>query len=168
VNDSNQPHENSDHLWEELSAYLDGELDAAGRKKVEARLASDPVYSTMLQRLERSWNALDELPRAETGQAFAQTTLQMVAIAAESSAAPPSPLRRGARGWWLAVAGSVLAAGLAGVYVGKRLYPDVNRSLLEDLPLMEHLDAYRQVENVEFLRQLNQAGLFEEEGDRAS
>jgi anti-sigma factor RsiW len=57
----------SDHLDAELSAYLDDELDAAARERVEAHLATCPeCRGTLedLQRLVRRAGTLDDRPPA--------------------------------------------------------------------------------------------------------
>src|SRR6187399_1624604 len=74
-------------LEEELTAYLDGELDAAGVRRVEERLARDAAYHGQLQKLERTWGLLDRLPRASVGEDFTKTTLEMVAVSAAADAA---------------------------------------------------------------------------------
>ena len=55
--------------------------------------------------------------------------------------------------------------GLAGVVAGRTLWPDPNVPLLRDLPVIENFDLYHQADDVEFLRQLDRAGLFAEEGE---
>ena len=48
-----------------LVAYLDGELDEAAVRSLEARLARDPQARQELEALKRSWEMLDYLPRPE-------------------------------------------------------------------------------------------------------
>ena len=71
---------------DELTAYLDGELDAASVRRVEERLARDTAYRGQLQKLERTWDLLDRLPRADVGEKFTKSTLEMVAVAAAKEA----------------------------------------------------------------------------------
>ncbi len=52
----------------------------------------------------------------------------------------------------------------AGFFAVVLLMPDPNRQLLEDLPVLENLDEYRQIDDIEFLRMLRDAGLFREAG----
>ena len=51
-----------DTVLEELTAYLDGELDEATQLAVETRLGEDPKYLSELHSLQRTWDTLDELP----------------------------------------------------------------------------------------------------------
>lgn len=153
----------NDAMYEELTAYLDGELDAAARGRVEERLARDEAYRHELQRLERSWEMLDRLPQVVVDDAFAQSTLEMVAVAAESEAEPEishAPRRR--RIGWIVSAG-LLAASVAGFAFGHLLWPDPNQRLLRDLPVLENFDAYRHGDSIEFLRLLDRERLFAQE-----
>lgn len=160
--------ESEELIAEELSAYIDGELEPAARRQVEERLARDPDYAQQLRRLESAWNLLDGLPRATVNDQFASTTLQMAALStgetATDEAVRVSSRRRGLRRD-LALWVGGLAAGLAGLCVGRFVLPDPNEALLRDLPVIEHLDIYRQAESLEFARQLLDSGLFADEGE---
>lgn len=148
---------------EELSAYLDGELDASSVQRVEERLARDPGYRAELQKLEGAWDLLDRLPRAMVDEGFTKSTIEMVALSAaeEADAALrelPVRRRRQRIGGALAMA----AALVVGFVVGTQIWPDPNERLLEDLPVLENLDLYYQADDIEFLRLLDEKGLFEE------
>jgi anti-sigma factor RsiW len=156
-------------MTEELTAYLDGELDPENRNRVEERLSTDIVYRNELHRLERAWRLLDVLPPATVEDNFSRSTLAMVTTAAsmeveKAKAAAPKKRRRlqavGALG--------IVACGLAGVSLGHWMWPDPNLALLRDLPLLEHFDAYRHADSVEFLRSLDREGVFAEESDHAN
>ena len=71
---------------EQLVAYLDGELDDESSRQIEERLTSDSTLREQLGQLERTWDALDELEQIEVDEEFAQTTIEMVAVAAERNA----------------------------------------------------------------------------------
>src|SRR5262245_27407349 len=74
--------EKRDEQLEEMVAYLDGELSPDASLRVEQRLAKDESYRQRLARLERAWNALDELPVNTVGDKFSRTTMTMVVEAA--------------------------------------------------------------------------------------
>lgn len=154
----------SDEAREELTAYLDGELDAAAARLIEERLKQDPAYRDELGRLERAWDLLENLDRAAVGNAFSKTTLDRVAVAAAADA----------RSWpWrtpallLAIA-ALSASALVGLACGKWIWPDPNRELLGDLPVLENIDLYDQGDSLEFLRRLEAARLFDAQADAAS
>ncbi|MBI3837886.1 MAG: hypothetical protein HY288_08135 [Planctomycetia bacterium] len=156
-------------LHEELAAYLDGELDAQAVKRVEERLGRDPAYQAELQRLERAWDLLDRLPRATVNEAFTKTTIEMVAVAAsEDAAAVQSAWPRRQRRQQLLGGLGVMAAGLLGFVVGHWLWPSPNEQLLRDLSVLENFELYYQADNIDFLRLLDEQGLFAEgESDHA-
>ncbi len=146
-------------LTEQLADYLAGQLPPAAARAVEAQLAADSGARRELQLLDQAWQALDELPRAAATVQFVGRTLEMAALQVDPASRP----------WWRRATGGWAAAGIAwlllvGVGFGAiRLWDNGNRQLLEDLPLLENLDAYRQVDRVEFLRALADAGLFLED-----
>jgi anti-sigma factor RsiW len=160
-------HEDStrEALLDELSAYLDGELDAEGVRRVEERLARDVDYRNELHKLERTWDLLDGLHRAAVGEQFTKSTLEMVALSASQEAevvARELPRRR-RRQRLLGIA-SMLAALVVGFVIGTRVWPDPNEPLLEDLPVLENLELFYRVDDIEFLRMLDQENLFPEGG----
>jgi anti-sigma factor RsiW len=160
---SSQPVPPADGLHEELSAYLDGELDAESVRKVEERLARDAAYQAELQRLERAWGLLDGLPRASVDEKFTRSTIEMVALEAsqEAETVLAEQPRRRRRQRLLAAAG-MLAAGLAGFAIGTQLWDDPNEELLRDLRVIENFDRYYQADSIDFLKALDAQGLFAE------
>ncbi len=158
----------AEQLQEELTAYLDGELDVAEVRRVEERLARDAVYRAELQRLERTWTLLDRLPRSTVDEGFTKSTIEMVAVVAsrEAEAVEDSLPRRRQRRRLIGLAG-VVAAGLVGFIAGHFIWPSPNEALLRDLPVLENLDRYYQADNLEFLQALEHEGLFIEGDDHA-
>jgi hypothetical protein len=149
----------SPELRERLVAYLDGELDADEARQVEQLIARDPRIENELRQLERTWRLLDRLPRAEVDPSFTQSTVEMVALAVEDELRPTRVRRTGRGAGWGAV---LIVACLAG-FVGARLWPNANRQLLWDLPIIEALEAYRQTPQIDFLRELAKQGIFADE-----
>ena len=148
---------------EELVAYLDGELESDRAQEIEQRLVSDPNYRTRLQELERTWEMLDWLPRSQTSPKFTQTTVELVAVQAEREVAK-GELRdkRQRRSGQLLVVVATLAVCFAGFGLVWNWQQADERQLLRDYPLIEELDMYRNADSVEFLRRLEQHGLFTE------
>ena len=147
-------------LDELLVAYLDGELDPEASRQIEERLAVEPEVRRRLQEMERTWEMLDQLDEAPAGAQFTHTTLEMVAVAArkdveEGLAEAP---RRRRRRFWI-IGGGLLAALLAGFLVVAVRGYEANQQLLRDLPLLENLDEYRQIDSMEFLRLLDKEKL---------
>ena len=74
-------------LGEELTAYLDGELSREESEQLEQRLSEQEHVRSELQRFDRVWNALDQLPQATVGDSFTRTTIEMAAVEAEKDLA---------------------------------------------------------------------------------
>ena len=162
--DTNQQFESSDH--EDLVAYLDGELDADKSKHIEDRLSNDAEFRQLLNKLQRSWDFLDDLPRVNTDEDFTRTTIEMVAVKAAEDIKQAEHKETRAR-WikWLVGAGSVAATFVIGYASIAHVLDRDNRQLVRDLPIIERVDMYRNVDNIEFLISLDDADLFGEEVD---
>ncbi len=153
-----------DRIQEELVAYLDGELDDAASERVVARLRGDPTYRQKLNEMQATWDMLDELPRAEPTDSFTQSTVEMIALTSEAEALNTTAQIEASRHWMrLALAATVLLAALAGYYLIAQRLDRPNQQLVQDLPVIENVDQYSVVENLEFLRELDASQLFHEE-----
>jgi len=164
MNPSDQPEIEADAVEEQLVAYLDGELGPEERREVEERLARDPKYRERLQMVERTWQMLDLLPRADATPNFTQTTLKMVALRAEDDVAQQraDTAKNQWQSWAAAIGGGFLAIGI-GYFVVGHFAAQPNDRLVQDLPVIENVDRYHNAENVGFLRELDHSGLFAEE-----
>ncbi len=164
-----RPHDSASdqaQLQEELVAYLDGELNAEQSRRIEERAAVEPDARRMLEELDRTWHMLDELDSQATSEDFTCTTLEMVAVAAAGDAKKAKaerPRRRLRTGLWAAA--GLFAAATAGFFLVTSLIPDPNAPLLEDLPILENYDQYREIDSIDFLRALNKDKLFTEDTD---
>jgi anti-sigma-K factor RskA len=145
-----------------LVAYLDGELDDGNREALERRVADDEALRRRMTQLERAWTMLDLLPKAEVGDSFTRSTVELVALAAESEIHEQEAKRRTRawRGLLTAIAALVAVAGI-GFAVAFWLIPTENDRLVRDLAMIEQLDAYLVGETVDFAQQLVQADLFQ-------
>lgn len=154
---------------EQLVAYLDGELDDESSRRLEQQLASDSTLRAHLGRLERTWDALDELERIEVDQEFTRTTIEMVALAAEKEHQEEErqrPARR--RRQWLLGSVAILLACFAGFAATWYFVPDPNRPLIEDFPVLQRLDEYQLIDTIEFLKLLRDRQLFPEKAEDMS
>ena len=153
-----------DGSYDQLVAYLDGELDADSSTQIERRLAEDEEFRRELRQLQRAWEMLDELPKSEVSELFAQTTVEMVALSAEQEWQQQQETdgRRTRWGWILAVCGLAMAALAAYWLTSVGLNHD-NEKLVRDLPVIENIELYRDGENLDYIRELAESGLFDEE-----
>jgi anti-sigma factor RsiW len=161
---SHDPTNDENQLREELVAYLDGELSAEQSRRIEQRAAVEPGARRMLEEFDRTWHMLDELDTPATSEEFTCTTLEMVALAAANDAQKAKleqPRRRLQANLW--IAGGLIGAATAGFLIVASLLPDPNTQLLQDLPILENYEQYREVENIDFLRALSKEKLFTED-----
>jgi anti-sigma factor RsiW len=151
---------------EEIVAYLDGELDSETETRVVRRLSEDAEYRSRLGQLQQAWDLLDNLRRTEADDEFVQSTVAMVAVQAEAEAHTQklkTVRRRNLR--WLAVAAVALLSVATSFFVVHRRMTRDNRNLVRDLPIIEHVDDYRNIEDIRFLKQLERENLFAAEVD---
>ncbi|MEO2045130.1 MAG: hypothetical protein ABGX16_00975 [Pirellulales bacterium] len=148
----------SQTAYEEIVAYLDGELPEVEIAQVEQKLSTNETYRRHMQGFDRVWSTLDELPGMTAGDSFSKTTIEIVANAAEQEVQQRTEaLPRLRRNHTLANSIWVIAAALLG-YLGYRtLRHDPNEMLIADLPVIEHVDIYSQFQSIDFLRQLRTA-----------
>ncbi|HEX5444631.1 MAG TPA: hypothetical protein VFW87_12405 [Pirellulales bacterium] len=151
-----EPSSPESDLRETLVAYLDGELSAEDERRVEQLLSADNGVRQELQRLQSTWDLLDRLPKAELGASFTRSTVEMVALSVEHDLGPRSARKLGR----LPLALAAVAAAAALAFLVARVWPGRNQQLLRDLPLVEHLEAYRQTPDMEFLRKLERSRVF--------
>lgn len=142
----------------QLNAYLDGELDADERTRIEQALADDTHLQSDFQRLQRAWDLLDVLPRADVGTEFTQQTVEMIAHDAEKQLAVVQKVVP-RRNWIdrLLLIGGAATAAAAGYLVVDALRGRPDDATLRDLPVLEKLDLYGRTEpgeNAAFFRQL--------------
>lgn len=162
----NSPLAETTSIDEELVAYLDGELTPEDATRVERRMAEDPRYNARLNQLQRAWDLLDTLQRTEADDQFMHSTVAMVAVQAAEDAQSQQmrSVRTKSMAWTALVA--VLAVSAFAAYAAfQRRLDRPNRQLLRDLPVIERVDEYRNIDSLDFLRQLSQENLFALEVD---
>jgi len=145
----------------ELVAYLDGELDGPQSRAMEARLNVDAGLRAEADELRRAWGLLDYLPRPEPSASFTARTLQRMPQV-QTAVLGRRPGRR--RRWLL---GGAWAAGLllaaAGGYWSTshwRQRSSPEQDLVRDLRIIENKRLYEQVDDIDFLKELDHPDLF--------
>lgn len=159
----------------DLVAYLDGELDAEASQAIEAKLARDPRLRSELDVLRRTWNLLDFLPKPEPSPNFANRTLERLAPAITAPQVLPMSRKSRTRGlprWafgtgWAAAALLAVAGGYLTLNFGFRALPvkpePTEQDLVRDLRVIENKRIYELVDDMDFLRDLDNPDLFGEE-----
>jgi anti-sigma factor RsiW len=149
----------------DLVAYLDGELTGEAARAIEARLSIEPAVRAEADALRRVWEMLDYLPRPEPSPSFTSRTLSRLAPVRTDK----QPALVGRRRWRRALIGLGWAAALllaaVGGYAGYNwLSPrqPSERDLVRDLRVIENKRYYDAVDDMDFLRKLDDPDLFGE------
>ena len=157
-----------DRSYDQLVAYLDGELDAESSLLVERRLAEDEKFRRELRQLQSTWDMLDELPKSEVSESFTQTTIEMLVLEVQEELEErKETVDRTNRLWWFMGGCGLIGTALVSYWIIAALLAQPNEQLVKDLPVIEDIELYRVAESVDFLRQLDEAGLFDEEVEDA-
>jgi len=156
----------SNAIDEELVAYLDGELSRDQAAKIERRMADDPKYAARLNQLQRAWDLLDTLNRTEADDDFVHSTVEMVAVhAVEEAKTQKVRIVRRRNFAWVAIAILVFAVSGVTYFAIRHRLERPNRELVQNLPLIERVDDYQNIDNLEFVKQLASENLFATEVD---
>jgi anti-sigma factor RsiW len=163
---------------EDLVAYLDGELNDDDASRLEETLAEQASIRRDVENLTRVWELLDLLPGSKASANFTERTLSAIQTRQAQTDAEEADMRPmvTAKGHqWRARARQVtlrFAAFLGLAIVGAigfngtfRRNAEPMEQLLQDLPVIERLDQYREVGSLEFLEELNDSGLLDGNGD---
>jgi anti-sigma factor RsiW len=161
----------------ELVAYLDGELNEQAARTLEAKLSLDPRARAEAVALQKTWELLDYLPRPEPSANFTHRTLERVSGQFSVS------LVRGEKnrwpGWaiglgWAAAVAAAAAIGFGAVkFLAHPAQPnqqpdplaqmepaEVEQNLIRNLRVLENQRLYENVDDIEFLRDLDNPDLF--------
>jgi anti-sigma factor RsiW len=157
-----QPPLNDDER-DELVAYLDGQVDDRKAEEIAARLSLDPAARAEADALNRAWDLLDYLPRAEPSPTFTHRTLERLSTMQAVSRPVVRRRRRLLLAGWAA---GVLLAFTAG-FAGMVLYPRdrTDEELVRDLRVLENYRLYEPIDDPDFLQDLDHPDLF---GDDAA
>jgi anti-sigma factor RsiW len=152
---------------DELTAYLDGELDRAAAADVERRLRDDPVLLHEAATLKRTWELLDFLPQPEPSSDFASRTVSVAVPIIKAAASNSHP----ARNPWpkrLVIAAAALAIfvvgyGVPGLFFKGPPKPltidEREEQMARDLRVIEHLPLYQYANDIDFLQGLDSPDL---------
>lgn len=162
----NNPLAETTSIDEEIVSYLDGELDSETEARIVRKLSEDPAYRARLSQLQHAWDLLDNLRGTEADDEFAASTVAMVAVHAdqESKSRQVRVVRqRSLTG--VALAAVAVLSMAAGYYVLHRRVTRDDRNLVRDLPVIERVDEYRNIDDLSFLKALERENLFAPEVD---
>jgi anti-sigma factor RsiW len=155
-----------------LSAYLDGELDEAVSQQIEARISLDPEVRAEYETLRETWSLLDYLPTATPRPDFTSRTLERLSL--EKPVAPAAGKARRLPAGVAWAAGVLIAVGVG--YAGSGVLPTAvpvpqphediaaaDETLALHLRVVENWPLYKNAEDVDFLKKLDEPELFGDE-----
>jgi anti-sigma factor RsiW len=156
----------ADEINEQLTAYLDGELDSATAADVERKLREDPAYQREAETLKRTWELLDFLPQPEPSKDFASRTVSVVMPAIVESKSRSRKNRWPRRLGLAAAAVAIFLVGYAvpGFFFASPPKPmtlDQREEIMaRDLRVIERLPMYQHADDLDFLMGLDSPDLF--------
>lgn len=138
-----------------LVAYLDGELEEPQSQGVEQALAESVVARHEVDMLSRTWDLLNVLPGVKASEEFSRKTLSSL-----RAAEAPSKSQLGGELWNKIRKSAVLAGGVALIFgagvlcfqATRHWVPDEHAELLNDFDVINNLDDYSEVGDIEFLK----------------
>ncbi len=141
---------------ENLAAYLDGELDDDTTRRIEAVLTASEVARNDVDLLARTYDMLDLLPRPKASSDFTQKTVATAKLEGYRKPLTQQPWFRNLRqvGIFAAYGGAMLLCGVLGYAATNQWIPQQDDLLLQQLPLIQNLDAYLEAGDIEFVRDL--------------
>lgn len=140
----------------DLVAFVDGELPDEEARRLEAKVSASVSARKEVEELEKTWAMLDWLPTLELPPDFATQTVSLIhsrqlrAEHIESRVKLVSRRVVQAIGW----AASLALAASIGFVALRHVWPDPAREFIEDLEIVENLDAYRVVPDIKFLQDI--------------
>lgn len=140
-----------------LVAYLDGELDEESSRRVESALAQSNVARTDVEQLARTYELLDLIDRPQASVEFTERTIASVKLEQFKPALSQQrwfqPVKRyGQRGLWTL---AIVIAGAIGYSISHLAVPLTDDQIIEEFPLLEKVDVYREVGTYDFLDRLS-------------
>jgi hypothetical protein len=152
----------------ELIAYLDGELDDDATRAVESRLAEDETSRKKIDAYQKTYDLLDYLPKPAPSPNFASRTLTALqpSLPRATGAGQTEPTTQRiwpeTLGWAAAAMLASLATFLIASFISsKGIFAKRELASAEDYKLMGKLPLYIGIDDLEFLKGLDQSDLFD-------
>jgi len=146
----NAPIDPDDEL---LVSYLDGELSREDETDLENRLVASETLRARLQTLQSGWDLLDDLPEATPSLKLVESTLEM-AVSDLEDIKTSQPWVLPTLKWPLIVLVTSLLGIGAAFGVSQSIKSQTYKQQLDDLAIVENLDAYLRGGDIELMRLL--------------
>jgi anti-sigma factor RsiW len=160
---------------EELVAYLDGELPDEAASRVEKSLVDDANVRRDVEQLTKAFDLLDLLPASQASDGFAEKTITAIRTHAaapkvesidgdSTSGRTRTAFSHRAIIWGIRAVAFIglMFAATSGFNGAFKQNSEPIDELLTELPVIQRLDEYQEIGDVEFLKSLSESGLFDE------
>jgi len=149
---------------EDLVAYLDGELPDDKAHQIDEIIARSEVARHEVEALARTFELLDILPAMRAADDFASKTLTNLKVMEQPFSLTDQwwfrYFKRALKiGVWII---SLVLCGWLGFQTTRNWIPDHNADVLRDLPVIENLDRYEEIGDINLLKEMKRNGLFDD------
>jgi hypothetical protein len=139
-----------------LVAFLDGELNEGESRVISTKLRESPTARREAEVLEKTWELLEHLDRPKASEDLTERTLTEVKRLSERGGELETAFKLATRralraSIWVLASGLTFGLGYA---ITLWIWPNPTARLARELPLAEHLDEYRAVGNIDYLKEL--------------
>jgi len=145
-----------------LVAYLDGELDSPNVRRVEDRLSMEPDLREKMTTLEQTWNLLDSLETAPVDKELVRSTMEVVTLTMEKELQEDEKKleKRKIPDFLIALAIAAMC-GVIGYQLTLLHGLYLNRRILDDIPIIQQMNIYKEIGSYDFLKELTDKGVFD-------
>lgn len=147
---------------DEMVVYLDGQLEDEQREQLERRLLNDQEARQHLAELQKSWDALEALPRVSCGTSFTESTVKLVIQDALKTQHRTMQWHRPLR--WVAASVAAIMFLAVGYIAVRQQMTQEDRALLQQMDLIENWENYEAIDaNLKLLKRLRDVEIFSQE-----
>jgi len=145
-----------------LVAYLDGEMDTQGVRQVEDRLSVEPDLREKMASLEQTWNMLGELETVPVDKELVRSTMEVVTLTIEKELSDDETKVEHRKLYdRLVLAAILIMFGVIGYQLAALVGVHVQNQIVDDVPIIQQINDYKEIGSFEFLRALSEKGVFD-------
>ena len=149
-------------LYEEISSYLDNEMDDEEKKAFETKLAADPNLKAQVDDARATWNVLGSLDNSEPECDLIEPTVNLLNSEAKTELQElEAKEKRNRFALRLGEVAAALIMFLCGYAIFSLFFPDVEQRREKDFRVVARLPLLEAAGSYQFLQELVKSGLFE-------
>ncbi|MDR1383746.1 MAG: hypothetical protein LBJ67_07875 [Planctomycetaceae bacterium] len=145
-----------------LIAYLDGELDSQNVRQMEDRLSREPELREKMTVFEQTWNLLDSLETVPVDKELVRSTMEVVTLTIEKELNEgEKKLEQRKIPDFLITLAILMLCGMIGYQLMSLYRLSVDRQILDDIPIIQQMNTYKEIGNFDFLKELAKERVFD-------